>query len=139
MQAYLNEENNGFPLVFGGIVWVLVNFFLFSAACSDPGFIPKQADDEHTYLHKHKFDNWLLRDGIHGQTTHLLKIKYCYTCNIYRPKRAIHCSECDTCIQQMDHHCPFISTCVGMRNYSMFFFFCLSLWVDTLFLFTLTI
>lgn len=50
----------------------------------------------------------------------------------------IHCSECDSCVEQMDHHCPFISTCVGRRNYKWFFLFVHSIWVDSVFIFGLT-
>ncbi len=73
-----------------------------------------------------------------GQQSHLLQLKYCYTCCIYRPKRAVHCSLCDACVEQMDHHCPFISTCVGRRNYIWFFAFICSLWLNSLFVVIVT-
>ena len=80
-----------------------------------------------------------MRDGLQGQQTHLLQMKICGTCLIVRPKRAIHCSQCDACVEHMDHHCPFISTCVGRRNYPWFFAFICSLWVNSLFVLALTV
>ena len=34
-----------------------------------------------------------------------------------------HCVQCDTCVLNMDHHCPFTMNCAGLYNYFHFFLF----------------
>ena len=37
-------------------------------------------------------------------------------CNVFKPERCHHCSACNRCVLNMDHHCPWINNCVGFWN-----------------------
>ena len=47
-------------------------------------------------------------------------VKYCKTCNIWRPPRCYHCRVCNNCVETLDHHCVWLNNCVGRRNYRYF-------------------
>lgn len=37
-------------------------------------------------------------------------------CNVFKPERCHHCSACNRCVLNMDHHCLWINNCVGFWN-----------------------
>ncbi|KAF2763757.1 zf-DHHC-domain-containing protein, partial [Teratosphaeria nubilosa] len=51
--------------------------------------------------------------------------RYCKKCQCVKPDRVHHCSTCGNCVLKMDHHCPWLATCVGLRNYKAFLLFLL--------------
>lgn len=42
---------------------------------------------------------------------------------IFRPSRVSHCNICNNCVINFDHHCVWLGTCIGRRNYKMFIYF----------------
>ncbi|KAF9961152.1 palmitoyltransferase for Vac8p [Mortierella alpina] len=51
--------------------------------------------------------------------------RWCDLCKIVKPDRCHHCSECDTCVLRMDHHCPWVNGCIGYGNHKFFYLFIL--------------
>ncbi|CAI5708812.1 unnamed protein product [Peronospora farinosa] len=46
---------------------------------------------------------------------------YCDHCGSYRPEGALHCMDCQVCIEEYDHHCPWTGKCVGKNNVRYFY------------------
>jgi hypothetical protein len=58
-------------------------------------------------------------------------VRYCRKCCQFKPPRCHHCSVCGRCILKMDHHCIWVVTCVGARNYKFFLLFLLYTFLET--------
>ena len=105
-------------------LYVISLFSLVKGGCTDPGIIPRQMGNNHLYRTKKYFK--MVSNGS------FVKYTYCFTCNIFRPPRTSHCALCDNCCQRFDHHCKWLGTCVGKRNYKYFFTLVLTLVINAL-------
>ncbi|XP_060190385.1 probable protein S-acyltransferase 6 [Lycium barbarum] len=93
---------------------VFANLIIVSVI--DPGIIPRNDElpsPESTKNGRIRSKRVII-DGLE------LKLKYCRSCNIYRPPRSCHCVVCDNCVEKFDHHCPWIGQCIGLRNYRLY-------------------
>ncbi|NXC69375.1 ZDH14 palmitoyltransferase, partial [Anhinga anhinga] len=145
---YLSEKITPAIPAIGGILFFFVMGTLLRTSFSDPGVLPRATPDEAADLERQiDIANGSSSGGyrppprtkeviINGQT---VKLKYCFTCKIFRPPRASHCSLCDNCVERFDHHCPWVGNCVGKRNYRFFYMFILSLSFLTVFIFAFVI
>ncbi|XP_015123856.1 palmitoyltransferase app isoform X1 [Diachasma alloeum] len=134
--------------VIGGLLFIFVMSALLRTSFSDPGVIPRATPDEAAYIEKqievpNNGNSPTYRPPprtkeilVKGQ---LVKLKYCFTCKIFRPPRASHCSLCDNCVEGFDHHCPWVGNCVGRRNYRYFYAFIVSLAFLCVFIFACAI
>eukprot|EP01065_Artemidia_motanka_P029393 TRINITY_DN35508_c0_g1_i1.p1 TRINITY_DN35508_c0_g1~~TRINITY_DN35508_c0_g1_i1.p1 ORF type:complete len:444 (+),score=120.83 TRINITY_DN35508_c0_g1_i1:68-1399(+) len=91
---------------------VIVSMLCLAVAhATDPGIMPKQPPAPQQ------------PDKTEEINGHTVTIKWCGTCNLYRPPRASHCGTCNVCVDRFDHHCHVTGTCVGRRNFIPFSLF----------------
>uniref|UniRef100_A0A0A1WQD9 Palmitoyltransferase n=1 Tax=Zeugodacus cucurbitae TaxID=28588 RepID=A0A0A1WQD9_ZEUCU len=135
------------PIV-GAVLYFFTMSSLLRTTFTDPGVIPRASHDEAAYIEKqievpNSLNSPTYRPPprtkevlVKGQT---VKLKYCFTCKIFRPPRASHCSLCDNCVDRFDHHCPWVGNCVGKRNYRFFYLFLVSLAFLAVFIFSCSV
>lgn len=113
------------PLV-AVLLFIFVMCSLFRTSFTDPGVIPRATPDEAADVERqigkfkmifyNKYFNPFISisevpNGTNSPTyrppprtkeivinNQTIKLKYCFTCKIFRPPRASHCSLCDNCV-----------------------------------------
>merc|ERR1740117_1281135 len=95
-----------------GWYWVLAYCMLgglvgsyFMASCTDPGIA-------------RGYSQVTAPSSAHGKSLHM-----CRSCDRMQTSHARHCGECGVCINDLDHHCPFMGHCVGGQTLRYFYFF----------------
>ncbi|KAF3691743.1 Palmitoyltransferase ZDHHC18 [Channa argus] len=127
--------------VIGAVLFVFVVISLLRTSFTDPGILPRATPDEAADIEKQIDTSGSSTYRPPPRTREILinqqvvKLKYCFTCKMFRPPRTSHCSLCDNCVERFDHHCPWVGNCVGKRNYRFFYSFIISLSFLTSFIF----
>lgn len=130
------------PIVFAYVFYVCFSSFVH-ASVVDPGIIPRNLHPLPTTdpsadpltLGPPTNDWVMVKLATSEVDAMVVPVKYCKTCNIWRPPRCYHCRVCDNCVETLDHHCVWLNNCVGRRNYRYFFGFVSSGTILSLFLF----
>lgn len=118
-----NEATGTLGSVFGISLYLLMNTSYTVAVFTDPGTPLKTSThgrSRHQYSHLPTIE-----DPEYSSVTvnSMGELRYCKKCRCRKPDRAHHCSTCGRCVLKMDHHCPWLATCVGMYNYKAFLLF----------------
>ena len=109
----INTASSIVMMVLVIIFYIPIIYGLLKGGTKDPGIIERN-NEYATYNNKKS----TIKVNIKG---HMVNLNYCYTCFHFRPPRTSHCAECDNCVERFDHHCLWMGTCVGKRNYKYFY------------------
>nr|XP_055076790.1 palmitoyltransferase ZDHHC18-B isoform X1 [Misgurnus anguillicaudatus] len=140
---FLVKHLTRFIPAIGGVLFVFVIISLLQTSFTDPGILPRATPEEAADIEK-QIDKPTSSSSSYRPpprtkevviNQQVVKLKYCFTCKIFRPPRTSHCSLCDNCVERFDHHCPWVGNCVGKRNYRFFYTFIVSLSLLTAFIF----
>mmetsp|Transcript_2048 Transcript_2048/g.3150 ORF Transcript_2048/g.3150 Transcript_2048/m.3150 type:complete len:342 (-) Transcript_2048:221-1246(-) len=52
--------------------------------------------------------------------------RWCDFCQQYQPPTGAHCPDCNVCVEGYDHHCVWMGTCIGKKNFKAFSIFNIS-------------
>lgn len=121
--GWTNISVSGFPsTALGIILYGLLNASYTAAVFTDPGspLTTRRGNNRHEYsalpvTEYPEFTSYTVSST--GSS------RYCKKCQCPKPDRAHHCSTCKRCVLKMDHHCPWLATCVGLHNYKAFLLF----------------
>ena len=119
-----NKSSYMFTKVFTSILYLIEIYATIRGGCSDPGILPKQYTG---FVLKARTERRFVIRG------YLQNLNYCPTCDIFKPPRTSHCSKCNNCVQKFDHHCLWLGTCVGQRNYKFFYLLILCLMINAIY------
>ena len=106
----------------------LTNVLMLVTSGTDPGIIPGRnwtgckPEPARKYRQATR-ENRVFYHAVNHEGNQMYKFKYCETCFIFRPPRTSHCHICNNCVLRFDHHCYWLGTCIGKRNYHLFYSF----------------
>lgn len=118
-----------FGISFTGLCLVII--LMLYVALKNPGVVPRivsrgspqrRNNDRSGIPYKSReYTDTAVNLYVTGSTP--LRLKFCRSCNIFRPPRTSHCKTCNRCVVGYDHHCSLLGTCIGKNNYRPFLVF----------------
>lgn len=97
---------------------LLAGLFLVHIAAHLTALLLDPADKE--LRRKHRSDR-IIPEFDRTKHRHVIENSRCHLCNIQTSGPGTkHCSVCNKCVGNFDHHCRWLNHCIGSRNYNAF-------------------
>ena len=127
---YKNKNLLLFSIIFSSFTFILSIYCLFDVSTSIPGYQTGKT------LTLEEFNSLKPTKKVNDIE---FELKYCKTCKLIRDIRTFHCNHCQICILKHDHHCGFVSNCIGLKNYLIFIKFLIVCFIHCSYIFCTSI
>lgn len=108
-----------------GLIAAHKHLFLILLVQEPPYSTFQKQDNNNSLSESPPQRRWRRPEELPVSETGMTGPRFCKSCKCYKPPRTHHCRYCRRCVLKMDHHCPWISNCVGHDNYGHFIRFIL--------------
>lgn len=65
-------------------------------------------------------DSFILDPELAELKNNLPTRSYCHLCQSFIHQKTYHCKRCGRCTEDFDHHCVYLNSCIGSKNYELF-------------------
>jgi len=107
------------------ILWSLISTYR-TDPFADPRWIPRDATEEELQRVREKApkaEEESVDEKLARAPDYYDAFSYCTKCQAYKPPRCHHCRHCGRCTLVYDHHCGWVSACIGYSNHKQFVLF----------------
>ena len=109
-----SAEFHIYNMLYIALIVVGMPFYWRVQSC-DPGMTPQEMEP---YMEQGSMAGIVRRESAPGNDIGVARV--CEKCDLWMGPRTKHCHLCRKCIDGFDHHCLYLNTCVGRRNYQSF-------------------
>jgi hypothetical protein len=123
----LTRAHSSALIILATLTQALASIALIQTFRTEPGIIPKNVEKicpQIALLHNSEIISCQLSaledPKSYNFPNFIQPIKFCKSCQIFRPPRTVHCKFCENCVLELDHHCRWLGCCIGKRNQKFF-------------------